>query len=276
MRANSRSRLATRLMACSLALFCAGCPSAMKKRDAQTVAPVPLAEPQPPACEELQREIDRLTRERIEGRGEQQDLQQRNAALQLRLLEKEALVKALQGQVAGQQAEFDEAIAEVVRSKGKLRSVESKAEAASDLAEAEIALAGVRSQYAAEETPPALVQAEQLLANSGREFEAGNFGGALYLTSQARAKIRAAELHSRLHDNVELLAGEVRFAAPVGLKVTKVSNVRSAPGLEADVLATLQPGTLLTGYSYKGDWVRVGTSGRATGWVFQALLGGLE
>jgi len=275
-RRRSRFVIGLVLPVLALALGSAGCPSMMKRGQARPgpgaavpAAAVPTA---PPACEEQRREIERLTRERAE----QQELQQRHAALQLRLLEKEALVKTLQAQMAGQQAEFDEAISEVVRSKAKLRSLESKAEAASDMAEAEIALAAARARHAGGDAPPAVEQAAQLLATSGREFNAGNYGGALYLTSQARAKLRAAELHARVRENFELLAGEVRFAAPLGLRVNKVSNVRSAPGLDADVLVTLQPGAALTGYSYKGDWVRVETSERAMGWVFQALLSGLE
>ena len=60
------------------------------------------------------------------------------AKLQLRLLERDAQIKQLEERLNSQQEMLDEAIQEVVRAKAKLRSLESKAEAASEMAEAEI------------------------------------------------------------------------------------------------------------------------------------------
>ena len=258
----------SRISLATLALLASGC---AVMQEPQTT-PTPPVEP---GCTALHEEIDRLTQAQIESDAEVRTSEERIAALQLRLLEKGAVVESLRDHVATQQVEFDQAIAEVVRSKAKLRSLESKAEAASDLAEAEIALKAVRAQYPADQQPLSLAQVEQLVKMGGQEFQRGNYGGSLYLTSQARAKMRVAEVSARIRSSLEPVAGEIRFATPIQLEVMRTSNLRRAPSLEAEVLATLPKGSSITGYSYKGSWVRV-ESDRATGWVFHALLGEIE
>jgi hypothetical protein len=265
-----RGRFAVTL---TLWLVVAGCAGV---KTPKVEGPKLAGEGKPAACAEANARIDALTKEQAELRAEHDEQKSRVAVLELQVLERDAHLKALRGQLASQQSEFDQAIGEVVRSKAKLRSLESKAEAASDMAEAEIALSTVRARRPAGEAPSALPQAVQLLKMAAQEFEKGNYGGSLYLTSQARTKIHVVEVQTRLRERLDPVPGEVRFAAPVELKVAKASNIRKAPSLESEVLATLPPGTALTGYSYKGGWVRVESRGRATGWVFQELLLGLE
>jgi len=62
------------------------------------------------------------------------DLEQRIEDIQFRLLEKDAQIKGLEEQLQSQQKALDDAFLEVVRSKAKLRSLETKAEAASNMA----------------------------------------------------------------------------------------------------------------------------------------------
>ncbi|NIQ92292.1 MAG: hypothetical protein GWN93_26230, partial [Deltaproteobacteria bacterium] len=78
----------------------------------------------------------------------QQTLAKRDASLaklQLRLLERDAQIKQLEERLNSQQEMLDEAIQEVVRAKAKLRTLESKAEAASEMAEAEIAIKALKT-----------------------------------------------------------------------------------------------------------------------------------
>ena len=79
-------------------------------------------------------------------------LEQRLARTELRLLEKEAQVEELQ-------ARLDDARREVVRSMAKLQSQATRAEAASGMAEAEIALQSVRATPGA----PRAAEAGQLM-----------------------------------------------------------------------------------------------------------------
>ncbi len=249
-----------------------GCAGSMKKPETR---PVETVEAPRCDCSQLEGEIDRL-KGRVEPPCDTQQFEDEAAALRLRVLEKDAVARSLRDQLSTERVELEEAIGEVVRSKAKLRSIESKAQAASDMAEGEIALKTAKARYSGADRPPALSAAEQLLVGSAKEFERQNYGGSLYLAGQARTKIRAAEAQARSRGSVDSVGGEIRFAAPVELKVAKSCKLRKSPGLEADVLSTLPPGTSVTGLSYKGKWVRVAYGDRSIGWIFQTLLAGLE
>ncbi|MGW8220595.1 MAG: SH3 domain-containing protein [Syntrophobacteria bacterium] len=220
----------------------------------------------------------------------QQTLAEREASLetledtiarkQLRLLERDAQIKQLEERLNSQQEMLDEAIQEVVRAKAKLRSLESKAEAASQMAEAEIAVKALKAQLAGQTRNPELIKAQELLKMSAQEFKKENYGGAVYLTSQAKGHIRAG--HIRLGDREKVapikrlppMKGEVFFALPLPLQALRTSNLREQPDLESTVITTLEKGTALMGYSYKGQWVRVTSEDGNNGWIFQTLVGG--
>ena len=213
----------------------------------------------------------------------QQTLAKRDASLaklQLRLLERDAQIKQLEERLNSQQEMLDEAIQEVVRAKAKLRTLESKAEAASEMAEAEIAIKALKTQLAGQTRNPDLIKAQELLKMSAQEFKKENYGGAVYLTSQAKGHIRAAQIRLGGREKaapikrLPAVRGEVFFALPLPLQVLKTSNLRAKADLEAKVITTLEKGTPLIGYSYKGQWVRVISEDGNNGWIFQTLVGG--
>ena len=142
----------------------------------------------------------------------------RIAHLRLRLLEQEV-------QNAEVQQKLDDAIQEIIRANAQLQSVESRAQAASTLAEAEVALSTVEATA----PRPEITQAEELLKMSAAEFDNENYGGSLYLTSQAKSLISVA---SGRVSNADLpaLAGEESFAVPLPLRAVTGTNVREGPG----------------------------------------------
>ena len=203
------------------------------------------------------------------------------AKTKLELLERDAELKVLEKRLNSQQIMLDEAIQEVVRGKAKLRSLESKAEAASDMAEAEIAVKAMKVKLPGQSADPEIAKAEQLLEMSVKEFERENYGGALYLTTQAKGQIKTAEMRlggrnmpANVRQELKPVAGEALFAQPVPLHTLKTSNLRQLPDLKSNILATLEKGTRLIGYSYKDQWVRVTMEDGTAGWIFQTLVGG--
>jgi hypothetical protein len=203
-------------------------------------------------------------------------LEEEQGKLKLLLLEKEAQMKEMELRQASLQRKLDEAIQEVVRAKARLRGLESRAEAASNMAETEVALKMLKSQRPDMASSPELVQAEQLLKMSTREFKKENYGGALYLAGQAKAQIKLSQAQPQRGQeaNIKLLPGEVPFALPLDLRVKKKSNVREGPGLNYNVVATVSAESPLKGYSYKGQWVRVKGESNLKGWIFQDLVSG--
>jgi len=189
----------------------------------------------------------------------------------LRILEKDALIQQLEERLLSQQRSLDDAIQAVVRAEAKQRSLGSRAEAASQMAEAEIALKTFRTKAAGADSRE-LAQAEQFLKLASGEFEKQNFGGALYLTNRAKSQIRLGILVLDDHEKVGRLVGETPFAVPISLMLKAASNLRKGPGLDFQILDVLPKGTLVDGYSFKDSWLRVEKEDGTSGWIHRSLV----
>jgi hypothetical protein len=191
------------------------------------------------------------------------ELEQRVARLQLQLLEREAQIEELQ-------RSRDAAVEEVVRVSARLQTSASRAEAASVMAEAEIALNELR---AVESGAAEIEQSSRMIEQAAEAFDAGNFGAALFLASEARRLSQTAEARRRVGAELGLQPGEAWFTTPLRLEAVRRSNLREGPGLDRRILSTVDAGTPLTGLSYTDDWVRVRDEDGRTGWIFYSLVG---
>ena len=194
-------------------------------------------------------------------------LEQRAAALELKVLEQEAQVEELQGRL-------DDARREVVRAMAKLQSLATRAEAASGMAEAEIALQALRTANGSgSSSSPELDQGSQLLQLATAEFDKQNYAGALYLATEAKNAAAAGRGRVASDDRGTTRKGEVPFALPLRLQTTGRANVREGPGSGFRVLFTLEAGVPLVAYSYVDQWVRVKDDSDRAGWIHQTLIG---
>jgi hypothetical protein len=184
--------------------------------------------------------------------------------MELALLEKTAQVEELQSQL-------DQAREEVVRAMAKLQTLASRAEAASGMAEAEVALQPLRARTAQQNAPEAS-QAARLLHEAAAEFNQENYGGALYLATQAKALAAAGTGRLSARERTSDRPGEKPFAVPIPLKAIGSGNVREAPGTTAPVAFAVAGGDSLTGYSYVEDWVRISDEMGRGGWIFRKLI----
>lgn len=200
----------------------------------------------------------------VEGsNAEVESLEQRVARLQLQLLERDAQIVDLQQQLDG-------AIQEVVRVMARLQTLASRAEAASAIAEAEIALEGLRATSA---SAPEVSQVEHWLSLSTEQFNEENYGGSLYLATQARGIARDGQGRLAGGQTGEQQPGETLFSLPLQLETLRRSNVRTGPGLGHPIAFTLEPATALVGYAYTDQWVRVQDPEGRTGWIYHTLVG---
>ena len=196
--------------------------------------------------------------------GKVREAEQRAMHLELRLLERDA-------QLADLQARLDDARQEVVRAMAKLQTLASRAEAASGMAEAEIALDSLR--VAGQQAAPEIAQVTQLLHMSSTEFDKQNYGGALYLANQAKGVAAAGRGRLSLGELGAPRAGEVAFALPLHLQAVARGNIRQGPGTGFKVLYTVEAGTPLVAYSYADVWVRVSLGSDRNGWIAANLIG---
>jgi uncharacterized coiled-coil protein SlyX len=192
------------------------------------------------------------------------DYERRIARLEISLMEKEAQVEDLQSRL-------DAARQEVVRAMAKLQTLATRAEAASGIAEAELALQPLK-QAPGQTAAPEVAQARRLLQESSSEFEKANYGGALYLANQAKTVAAAGRGRLTVGQRVIERPGETPFNLPIPLKAVSGGNVREGPGLGSRVKFSVQPGDSLTGYSYVDEWIRIGDDGGRGGWIFRSLV----
>lgn len=178
-------------------------PPAVTALSPEPPPPPPAPEPDPPKPEpKKKRPPDSPKRPAMT-----MEMQEKLARLHLSLLEREAQLRALE-------KKLDDAMQETVRSKAKLASQESRAEAATNLAEAEVALKTLRGSSKGIEKRPDYARAVQVMAMSTEELKKENYGGSLYLTNQLKSLLR--ELQDRLEADQAGKAGPGPSALPSG------------------------------------------------------------
>jgi len=193
-------------------------------------------------------------------------LEQRAARLELKVLEREAQVDELQSRL-------DDARREVVRAMAKLQSLATRAEAASGMAEAEIALQALRTANGTNApASPEYAQGGRLLQLATTEFDQQNYAGALYLATEAKNAAAAGQGRVGGDDRQTTRKGEVPFALPLRLQTTGRANVRDGPGSGFKVLFTLETGVPIVAYSYVEQWVRIKDDSDRPGWIHQTLI----
>jgi uncharacterized protein YgiM (DUF1202 family) len=204
--------------------------------------------------------VIRIVRETVTVRDP--ELVQRVARIDLQLLAKDAQIEDLQ-------SKLEDARAEVVRAMAKLQTVASRAQAASAMAEAEVSLQSMKLGSAAE---PEAEQITKLVRQSATEFDKQNYGGALYLANQAKTLASSYRGRLSLENREGARPGETPFAVPIKLQMTTRGNVREGPGTSFPISFSADPGTMLTGYSYADEWIRISDESGRGGWVFRSLV----
>jgi hypothetical protein len=221
------------------------------KPQAQSASPAPATPPAPAVVEtvtvtardpEMERELGRT---------------------KVQLLERNA-------RIADMERRLGETTTELVRAMARLRTLATRAEAASAIAEAEVTLQQLRGR-AGGQAPPELAQAESALRQASTAFDAENFGGAVYLATQAKrlgsaGRGRLAEAGGSARPN------ERPFAVPVPLTTTAPANLRESPAASATVVTRIAAGTALTAYSYEQEWLKVATADGVSAWVHQSVV----
>jgi hypothetical protein len=191
-------------------------------------------------------------------------LERQITRLEMRGLEKDA-------QIADLESRLDEARGEVVRALARLQTVANRAEAASGIAEAEIALQALKNTAGPHRVPEAATIASLVKQSSG-EFDKQNYGGALYLAGQAKSLVMSARGRLGFGTHMPPKNGETAFALPIRLKVSSAGNARSAPSALSPVAFAIDPSVPLTGYSFVDEWIRVVDRAGRSGWVVRALV----
>jgi hypothetical protein len=225
---------------------------------AEPPAPVPaVVEPTVPvqacpSCDEQSREIARL----------RQDLATRDAE-----------VRDLRSSQREQTKVLQESTREAARAKVKLRRLATQADAASYIAEVEVAFESQHLSLGTTATVPLMELARGFLESAAAPFAQGQYGAAMERAAQAEQLIAVAaedQVRAGLRTRVP---GEMRLQVAIALKVTADSNLRRQPLLKASIVGVLKKNSLLVARAYKGGWLFVESEDGRVGWVSQTQLG---
>jgi len=219
-------------------------------------APAPIEAPVPmptcPSCEEQTREIARL----------REDLAARDAEMRDLRSNQRDQAKVLQESTLG-----------ATRAKVKLRRIATQADAASYIAEVEVAYESVRSSLGKTTTAPMMELAQGILESTAALFARGQYEAAMDRAAQAEQLIIVvAEAHARSGSRARV-PGELPLQVAVSLKVTVDSNLRRQPLARAPVVGVLKKDSHLVARAYKGSWLYAETDDGRAGWVNQTQLG---
>jgi hypothetical protein len=172
--------------------------------------------------------------------------------------------RRLEEQVALLKRELDFTETEMIRTKARLKGIETKAEASSAIAEGRILLGRMADERGAralgvQRAQEALERAETLLREE-------NFGAAIFFAQKAQD----AALKSREPRAAQ--TGQERPAPSSSYTVTAASaNLRKGPGTHEPIVAQLARGDQLKASVMRGDWIRVEHAG-AAGWIHRSLV----
>lgn len=234
--------------------FVAGCATAPPPEPAPAPPPPPPAVPAPPApacpvCVDRSDEIVRLRQE---------------------LASREAELRDLRSSQREQAKAVRETTREVTRAKARMRRLATQADAASYLAEVEVALKTARASPSATSSP-LLALAQAFVDAAAAPFAQGDYATAMDRAAQAEQLIAAAYEGTPAASRSRV-TGEVLLQVSIPLKAKAESRLRREPQAGAPVVAVLPKDAALVAHAYKGTWMRVETENGKLGWMPQVEL----
>lgn len=187
-----------------------------------------------------------------------------NANLKMQLLEKNAQIKKLKVIQKGLGKE-------IVRSRTKIRFPKNKAEAVSILAETETLLDTAKEKALHADPKQSFDEPDQLMSESKNELDKGNYTKACYLAAQALEQVQTIQMKAETESRP--LKGSLNhFVFPLLMQVTKMSNLREHPGMDAKVVSILKKNTEVTATGYRGHWIQITVKDGPSGWIHSSLL----
>ena len=193
------------------------------------------------------------TRQQLEARTVQEGQQ---AQARLRRLEDEN--RRLEDRLAAQQRDLEVTEMELIRTKARLKGIETKAEASSAIAEARILLRRVEGKGAL------YTSGTQSLSKAEQQLREENYGAAIFFA------LKAQDLANRAHEDGDSRRPPATLPQHVVVKVNR-ANIRKGAEVKQPVLATAPRGTVLAVQRAQGEWLLV-TYGSITGWVSRSVV----
>lgn len=199
-------------------------------------------------------------------------LRAENARLRTTLGEQEAELRELRARQHAQVIALEQQTRQAAQATTRLERLATRADAASSIAEVEVAIAGARSTAGLADDDARLAVAQGYLASSRRTFERGEYGAAIGLASRAAGLIAAASGTAMRPAASHRTSAIAAFHPPVPMRVTIDSHLRHGPSARATARGVLRAGSTLLAVGRSGRWLRVEVGDGRAGWVYEPLL----
>jgi hypothetical protein len=196
-----------------------------------------------------------------------------NARLRQDLAAREAELRDLRSSQRDQVKVLQESTREVTRAKVKLRRLATQADAASYIAEVEVAMESLRASPGTGSTVPLMSLAQSILQSTAVPFARGDYGVAMDRAAQAEQLITAVAADRSRPRSRSRAQGQTVLQVAIPLQATADSNLHRQPLRSAPVVAALKPGSPVIAYAYKGSWLQVETENGRSGWIAQGQVG---
>jgi hypothetical protein len=215
--------------------------------------PIPVAPPPMacPTCDDQNREVARLKAE---------------------LARRDAEVRDLRSQQGEQAKVMQEAARQAVRAKVKLRRLASQANAASYIAEVEVALETLRASPDAQAKRAQLAMPQSLLERASAAYAQGDYASAMDRAAQAEELIAMLAAPPSRTAAAARSRAEVPFESAIPMRVRIDCNLRRQPAAKAPIIGIVVAASPVRALAWKGNWLRVETADRRSGWVHQSLV----
>lgn len=226
-----------------------------RSRQAEGLARLALAEAQ---CAESMSRVDGRDRPEPSGipSGDAEKLRG-----QLRQAQEEQ--HRLEDRITLLQHDLDVTETEVIRTKARLKGIETKAEASSAIAEARILMRRVSEE---KKRSPNLARSQELLDRAEEQLKEENFGAASFFASKAQELLDATRRGGFASHEPDRPAPKSRYVVKPG-----GANLRQGPSTDEALIGKIPGGTTVEGLAVRGDWLRV-KHGDQVGWAFRPLL----
>jgi len=195
------------------------------------------------------------------------------AALRQELAGRDGELRELRTQQRDQARVLQETTRQATRAKVKLRRLATQADAASYVAEVEVALDAARSAPGAGSRAALLALAQEILDASAAPFAHGDYGAAMELAAQAEQLAAIAAGGAGRTAPGARAAATTPFDVTVRLRVKRDSHLRRQPRTRAPSIRLLAAGTRVVAHAWHNGWFKVETGDGRSGWMHPSGVG---
>lgn len=179
------------------------------------------------------------------------------------LAEKDELIRRLNIRESDQAQELQKTSSEISRTQNKLHRLATQPEAASKMAEVEVAIATLEQSNLTKSNIAFKHLAQRFLNAAMVVYRQKDYSQAMNYAAQSGELISAinSEKDTELQDAI------VPFRTPIFLRTIQVDNLRAEPNSTAKVVNRLKLNVPLTVSAYYHEWLYVQVSNNLSGWI---------